>query len=188
MKPRQKKWVLLALGLGLAGVMTFLFRATSRQDAPAAPAGSRMAPAARPAPETPEHELQALAVHLQKKPGHVPVLMRMAQLERERGKTAEAEARLREALKTEPSNLDARLELGRVLYERGDIAGAIGETQKILASAPGQIDALYNLGAIYANLGNRELARSYWTKASQADPGAESGRKAREGLARLGGT
>ena len=35
--------------------------------------------------ENPEHELKALAVELEKKPGHTPILMRMAQLERDKG-------------------------------------------------------------------------------------------------------
>src|ERR1017187_10433067 len=52
---------------------------------------------------------------LQKKPGHLPVLMRMAHLEHDQSKLAEAEAHLREALAAEAGNADVHLELGLVL-------------------------------------------------------------------------
>ena len=179
----HKKWIVMGVSAVLiGGVSAFLLNVISRSEAPAA---------ARPAPvaaETPEHELKALAVQLEKKPGHIPVLLRMAQLERDQGKLDDAAGHLRDAVAGEPGNQDAHLELGRLLYERKDVTGAISETERVLALNPKHVDALYNLGAIYANLGNTERARSYWSKAVEVDAAAESARKAKEGLTKLSGT
>jgi len=150
--------------------------------------GTATAPkAAAVVSDNPEHELKELAVQLQKKPGHTPVLLRMAQLEREKGALDDAAGHLREAIESEPSSQDAHLELGRILYEKKDVNGAIAETEKVLALNPKQVDALYNMGAIYANLGNPERARSYWGKAVAANAASDSGRKAKDGLTKLGG-
>src|ERR1039458_6902122 len=128
MTPSRKKWTLRIVALALiGGGALFLLRLTSRSESPPPPA--------RPAAvqDNPAHELKELAVQLQKKPGHLPVLMRMAQLEHDQGKLAEAEAHLREALAGEPGNADVNLELGLVLYEKGDRNEALKETERALA-------------------------------------------------------
>jgi tetratricopeptide (TPR) repeat protein len=179
----HKKWIVMGVSGALIGVMSvFLLRVVSHSEAPAS---ARVAPVAA---ESPEHELKALAMQLEKKPGHIPVLMRMAQIERDKGDLEEAAGHLREAVKNEPTNQDAHLELGRVLYERKDVDGAMAETEKVLNLNPRQVDALYNMGAIYANLGNAERARTYWAKAVEADPRADSALKAKQGLTKLGGS
>lgn len=185
MKPAHKKWMLFGICLLLTGAASlFMLKVTSRSEAPAPAAAAH----AKPAMANPEHELKELAVQLKKKPGHTPVLMRMAQIEREKGKLDDATGHLLEVVKNEPANPEAHLELGRILYEKGDLKGGIAETEKVLEIDPKQVDALYNLGAIYANLGNAQRARSYWARALEADPGADSSRKARDGLAKIGGT
>lgn len=183
MKSSRKKWVLFGICLILTGAGSlFMLKVTSRPEPP--PAAS---PHAAPAMPNPDHELKELAVHLKKKPGHTPVLMRMAAIEHDQGKLDDAAGHLREVLHNEPANAEAHLELGRVLYEKGDLNGSIAETEKVLSIDPRQVDALYNLGAIYANLGNAQRARSYWVKAVEADPTADSSKRARDGLARIGG-
>jgi Flp pilus assembly protein TadD len=183
MPASRKKWIVMGTSLVLIGaVSAFLLKITTH---------SATSTALKPAPvgaDNPEHELKELAVQLQKKPGHTPVLLRMAQLEREKGALDDAAGHLRDAVKGEPSSQDAHLELGRLLYERNDVNGAIAETERVLALNPKHVDALYNLGAIYANLGNAERARSYWSKAVAADPVAESSRKAQDGLKKLSGS
>jgi len=134
------------------------------------------------------HELRALEEELQKKPEHPPILFRMAQLATEMGKNDDAISYLRRLIKAEPSNNEARLELGRLLYAKNDLDGAVSETKKILDADPKQVDALYNLGAIYANLNNVESARSYWNRAVASDPGSDSGKRAKDGLLKLGHT
>jgi predicted Zn-dependent protease len=71
------------------------------------------------------HEVKALEAELQKKPNHAPILLRLAQLARERDKPAEAIPPLRQILGEEPGILEARLELGRALYDTGDVQGAL---------------------------------------------------------------
>lgn len=182
MPASRKKWIIMAASLASIGAVSlFLVKVMDRS---AVPAGSKAAPVAA---DNPEHELKELAVQLQKKPGHTPVLLRMAQLEREKGDLDHAAGHLREAIESEPSSQDAHLELGRLLYERNDVTGAIAETEKVLALNANQVDALYNMGAIYANLGNRERARSYWSRAVAVDPVADSGRKAKDALMKLVG-
>lgn len=177
----RKKWIIMGASLvAIGAVSLFLLRVTTHTGGPVA---SKAAPVVT---DNPEHELKELAVQLQKKPGHMPVLLRMAQLEREKGAMDDAAGHLRDAIKSEPANQDAHLELGRLLYERNDVSGAIAETEKVLELNPKQVDALYNLGAIYANLGNTDRARSYWQKAVAVDASSDSGRKARQGLTKLG--
>ena len=137
-------------------------------------------------PEVPnDHEAKMLAEELKRKPGHVPVLFRLAQLSEESGHPQDAARYLRDAVKQEPDNADARLELGKVLFETGDVGGAIEQTKKILDKEPNQADALYNLGALYANLGNSDLARQYWQRLVESSPDSESGKRAKESLTRL---
>lgn len=182
MKPAHKKAVIFGASLILIGVATvFLLRLKPQQDAP--PPATKAAAAA----DNPDHELKELSVQLEKKPGHYPVLMRMAQIEHDQGKLADAEKHLREAVVSEPSRADVHLELGRVLYEKGDHQGAQTETEQALTLDPKYVDALYNLGAIYANNGDPERARTYWEKAVQLEPESDSGKKARDGLGKLGG-
>jgi Flp pilus assembly protein TadD len=184
MREGRKKWLILgAVIVVIAAGSVFLTTVATRTNSSASSTGASPAPT-----ENPDHELKALAVELEKKPGHTPILMRMADLEHGKGKLDDAIQHMQQAVQSEPANKEARLELGRLLYEKGDIGGAITETEKILASDPGQVDALYNLGAIYANLGNNERAKSYWIRAAKVGGDADSGRKAREALTKLGGS
>jgi tetratricopeptide (TPR) repeat protein len=135
--------------------------------------------------ESDAQELEALRGHLENKPGHTPILFRMAQLSAGMGRLSEAAEHLKEILRQEPDNLEARLELGKVLYESGDVTQAIEQTKQVLEKDPKHVDALYNLGAIYANLNNLDLARQYWEQAVEADPQSESGQNSQKGLEQL---
>ncbi len=137
-------------------------------------------------PENPAHERAALEEELKKKPGHPPILLRLAELEREAGRPSGAVPYLRQILEQDSKNEDARLELGRALYDAGDVEGALKETQQLLADHPNQVDGLYNLGAIYANQNRLDMARAYWSQAVAAAPTSDSGARARESLAKLG--
>ncbi|MDE3167240.1 MAG: tetratricopeptide repeat protein [Acidobacteriota bacterium] len=181
MKGFDKKRLILAGCLAaVAGGALFLFRAVSRSESQPAPK------AAAAVKNNPDHELKELGVQLQQKPGHVPVLMRMAQIEREQGKMPDAIKHLREAAASEPSNTDVLVELGRVLYETGARGEARQITERAVTINPKSVDALYNLGAIYANSGDPARARAYWQQAAVADPSSESGKRAKDGIAQLG--
>jgi tetratricopeptide (TPR) repeat protein len=138
------------------------------------------------APQDPTHEKAALEEELKKKPGHSPILLRLAELARDAGQPKQAAEYLKEAVSSDPKNVEARLELSRTLYEINDVDGALAETKRLLADQPNQIDALYNIGAIYANLGKTDLARQYWTQAVATDPNSDSGRKSADGLTKIG--
>jgi len=144
-------------------------------------------PAPAPAtPQSPTHERASLVEQLQKKPGHTPVLLRLAQLDREGGHPDDARKWLEQAVAADPANVEALLELGRVCYEAGDRDCAQRETRRILANQPNQVDALYNLGAMAANDGRTAEASDLWARAVHAAPESESGKKARDGLQALG--
>lgn len=182
----RKLTIFAALCVPLAVGTVWLIRASSKPRASEAAPPSAASPQNTAASaESRDHELKMLTKELEKKPGHVPVLMRMAQLARESGNSTEAAARLQQALKTEPDNTDVLIELGRVLYESGDVTGAIVQTSKVLEKNPNHVDALYNLGAIFANTGNPAKAKTYWEQAKAANPASESGQKAAQGLQSL---
>ena len=178
---KRKVWtaaVAVAIGVGALLILNGLKPHTA---APAIASKS-----AEVVPQNPAHERAALEEELKRKPGHSPILLRLAEMEREAGRPAGAVPYLRKVLEQESANDEARLELGRVLYEAGDVDGAIRETKQLLTHQPNQVDGLYNLGAIYANLSRTDLAREYWSKAIAADPQSDSGRRAKDGLAKLG--
>jgi tetratricopeptide (TPR) repeat protein len=131
------------------------------------------------------HEEKALDLALQKKPGHVPVLLQLAQIEAAKGQFREAEGHLQQIVHAEPANIEARLELGKIKFQMGDMAGALGNTQAILKSNPMQPDALYNLGAIYGNLGDNQHALEYWNRLLSTAPNSESGKHARQLIGQL---
>lgn len=179
---------LLAAGVAATAVFLGLTWALHLKDSPQRDAGKTAdtgrASSARTAPDT-RHEVMALQAELQKKPNHVPILFRLAQLARENGKPAEAVPLLRKIIQQEPENAEARLELGRDLYETGDVTGALEQTNQILMKDPKNVDALYNAGAIYANGNKPAVARDYWKRTVASDPNSESGKRAAEGLQRL---
>lgn len=182
MHPSHKKWAIFGAFLVLIAAGSLFLLRLRPKDTATAPAAKSSA-----VQDNQDHELKELGVQLQKKPGHFPVLMRMAQIERDQGKLADAEAHLRQAAASEPARADVHLELGRLLYEKGNRDEALKETQQALTLDPKDVDAMYNLGAIYANAGSPERARSYWENAIALNPESESGKKAHEGLAKLNG-
>jgi tetratricopeptide (TPR) repeat protein len=175
----KKKFLSVAIPIALGGLIFGLFTGLSSKKPPLGK------PAARTQPPDNLHEMKALEVELKKKPEHVPILFRLAEISTEMNKPAEAAAYLRRILAQEPNNVEARLELGRALYSAGDVPGALEETNRILQKDPKQVDALYNLGAIYGNLNKDEIARQYWTRAVASDANSESGRRAAKSLEQL---
>ena len=140
---------------------------------------------ARGAQADKRHEALVLTEALKRKPGHAPVLLRLAQMAEDSGNHGQAIHYLQEILRTEPNSADARLELGRVLFQTGDVQGSITETKKILDRQPDQADALYNLGAIYANLNDTTLALQYWNQLFATSPQSDSAQRARRLMSQL---
>ena len=183
----------LCLTLGLAILACFfLLRLPHKGNHPAAQSIPALQPSHSGTPlqdpskaQSPMHEAKVLTMALQKKPGHVPVLLQPAQLESAKGQFKEAEGHLQQIVTAEPANIAARLELGKTKFQLGDVAGALENTLAILKSNPTEPDALYNLGAIYGNLGDKKRALEYWNRLLSTAPDSESGKHARQLISRL---
>jgi tetratricopeptide (TPR) repeat protein len=137
------------------------------------------------APATPAHEKAFLEEQLKTKPGHPPILLRLAELEKNEGKLADAKKHLEEAIKSDPSLIDARLELSLVSYQLGDADEAEKQNLAVLKLDARQPDALYNMGAICANKNRLVEARQYWTDAVKYGADTESGKNAASALTKI---
>jgi len=137
------------------------------------------------APATPAHEKAFLEEQLKTKPGHPPILLRLAELEKNEGKLADARKHLEEAIKSDPSLIDARLELSLVAYQLNDPDEAERQNLAVLKIDARQPDALYNMGAICANRNRLVEARQYWGDAVKYGPDTESGKNAATALTKI---
>jgi Flp pilus assembly protein TadD len=131
------------------------------------------------------HEKVFLNEQLRRTPGHTPILLRLAQIERKEGDLAAARRLLEEAVAANGGQVDLRLELGLVCSEMGDVVAAEEQNREVLRLMPGQPDALYNLGAIAANRGDTRQARQYWMSAVASGRSNDAAVKALEGIQRL---
>lgn len=179
----MKKRYAMAAAAGVGLLMVAGGWWISRPSSNAAPVRTKQAAPAAPA--NLPHEKAFLETELGKKPGHAPVLLRLAQVEREMGQLAEARKHLEQAIKGSENLVEARIELSRVAYEMGDVNTALEQNRAVLRQDPRQTDALYNLGALSANLGNAAQARKYWQDAVAAGAGTASGKKSADALRTL---
>ena len=182
----KRKIVLFVCLAGILAAGAFWLSVLERRSKGSSKPGTPQPPAASPAAAS-AHERAMLTEQLKRKPGHAPVLLRLAELEQEAGRPAQATEHLRTLLKSEPGNREALLELGRALHDSGDVPGALRETRRLLELDPKNVDAHYNLGAIHANQGELEAARQAWTEAVRIGPATESGKRAAAGLQQLVG-
>jgi tetratricopeptide (TPR) repeat protein len=180
----RKLWTAVIPLAACAGIFLLLGGLNSFKSRPTPTASVKAVDANAAAPQDPTHEKAALEEELKKKPGHAPILMRLAELAKDQPK--QAADYLKQAVAADPKNVDASVELSRTLYALNDVDGALAETKRLLVARPNQVDALYNLGAIYANLGKLDLARQYWTQAVATDSASDSGRKSADALTKIG--
>jgi Tfp pilus assembly protein PilF len=137
------------------------------------------------APVDTTHEKAFLKEQLQANSTHVPILLRLAQIERGEGDLTGARQHLEMALKGDGNLTDVHLELGLVFSQMNDPASAEAQNREVLRSDPRQADALYNLGALCANRGDIAQARTFWTDAVRFGGNSESADKARRAIQRL---
>jgi TolA-binding protein len=182
--PRIAAIAILPLAVG--GLLVANWMQNRGKAATVATAASGAVDGSGPAPQDAIHEKAALEQELKQKPGHPPILLRLAELEQDGGHVDKAIAYLREVVQNDPKNEDGRLELGRALFETGDVQGALEQTENLVKDHPTNVDGLYNLGAIHANLSRNDLARQYWMQAVSTSPTSESGKRAQESLTKLG--
>ena len=131
------------------------------------------------------HEKAFLAEQLRRNPGHTPILLRLAQMERSEGDLRGARQHLEQALAIDGRQVDIHLELGLVCWELGDFAAAEEHNRAVLRVDANQPDALYNLGAFSANRGNSRQAREFWLTAVRNGRNADAVDKSRNALERL---
>jgi tetratricopeptide (TPR) repeat protein len=111
------------------------------------------------------HEKVFLTEQLRRNPGHTPILLRLAQIERNQGDLRAAQEHLKQAVAADGKQTDAHLELGLLCWEMSDFVAAEAQNRAVFRIDPGQPDALYNLGAIFANRGDARQAREFWLNA-----------------------
>jgi Flp pilus assembly protein TadD len=131
------------------------------------------------------HEKAFLTEQLRRNPKHTPILLRLAQMERQEGNLAGARRHLEESGAADGKQLDIRLELSLVCSEMGDLAAAEEQNREVLRLVPGQPDALYNLGAIAANRGDARQARQYWMSVVGSGRDSDAAAKSLAGIQRL---
>jgi tetratricopeptide (TPR) repeat protein len=131
------------------------------------------------------HEKVFLTEQLRRNPGHTPILLRLAQIERSQGDLRAAREHLEQAVTADGRQADVYLELGLVCWEMGDFAAAEEQNRAVLRIDPGQPDALYNLGAISANRGDAKQAREFWLNAVRSGRNTDAADKSRAAIARL---
>ncbi len=86
------------------------------------------------------------------------------------GRTEEAMAELREAIRLRPGYPDAHLSLGLMLAQGGDPAGAVPHFSEALRLWPRFAEAHNNLGAALAVQGRRDEALSHFREALRLNP------------------
>jgi Flp pilus assembly protein TadD len=86
------------------------------------------------------------------------------------GRTDEAEAQFREALRLEPDRTDARTNLGNELLRQGRGAEAIAEYEQVLRAKPDDVLALGNLGVALLQAGRLTEARTRYEQLLAIDP------------------
>jgi len=86
------------------------------------------------------------------------------------GRTEEAMAELREAIRLRPGYPDAHLSLGLMLAKGGDPAGAVPHFSEALRLWPRFAEAHNNLGAALAVQGRRDEALSHFREALRLNP------------------
>ncbi|MDP8214639.1 MAG: sulfatase-like hydrolase/transferase [Candidatus Euphemobacter frigidus] len=87
-----------------------------------------------------------------------------------KGKTAEAESKLRKLIRESPESYTFRYKLAKVLYDQGRFQEALEEFREMAKMAPDEYKTHYNLGKTLAKLGRHEEAIEEFRVALQLDP------------------
>lgn len=88
-------------------------------------------------------------------------------------------------LKKDPKRIDILFDLAMINYNRQDYVKAENYTQRILENDKRNTQAMYNLGAIAASKGDKERAKTIWTKLVSDYPNDEVTQLARSSLEKL---
>ncbi len=108
---------------------------------------------------------------LARQPTTPEALGQLFQMYRERGREAELEPTLREALRLDERSVLHHNWLGLILARRGDPAGAEAAFRRALDLAPDFGGTMVNLGSLYGRTGRLEEAVSILSRAVRIEPG-----------------
>ena len=113
-------------------------------------------------------------------PNFLGVQTFVALTEQQRGDTAGAVARLREAIRLQPDSADAHAMLGAILYRSKDTAGAAAAFREAVRLGPQHAARHYALGMALAGAGDLDGAVAALEEAVRLDPGFTLARKTLE--------
>ena len=88
-------------------------------------------------------------------------------------------------LQVDPKRADIHFSLALIYYNKQDFAKCEDENNKVLKFDPKNQMALYNLGAIAATRGEVIKAKDFWNEVIEINPESETGKLAKESLAKL---
>lgn len=108
--------------------------------------------------QSPDRGVQEIRKTLELQPDHIPALVSLAAIYRNRGETETAREYAAKAVKLDPVDFATHVALGRVLLDTDDTAGAVRELETAVQLAPGSPESHFNLAAAYAKVGRKEDA------------------------------
>ncbi|MCW8810206.1 MAG: hypothetical protein OQJ93_12030 [Ignavibacteriaceae bacterium] len=88
-------------------------------------------------------------------------------------------------LQVDPKRADIHFSLAVIYFNKQDYVKCEDENNKVLMFDPKNQMALYNLGAIAATRGEVIKAKDFWNKVIEINPESETGKLAKESLAKL---
>lgn len=88
-------------------------------------------------------------------------------------------------LEVNPKRADIYFSLALIYYNKQDFLKCEEANNKVLSFEPKNQMALYNLGAIAATRGKKDIAKELWNKVTNINPESETGKLAKESLAKL---
>lgn len=77
----------------------------------------------------------------------------------------------REAVRLDAGHWEAWNNLGVLAYDRGELATALDAWSRALLARPDGSEVLYNIGVCFRDQGKPELARAYFERAVEVEPG-----------------
>jgi len=88
-------------------------------------------------------------------------------------------------LAVNPKRADIYFSLALIYYNKQDFLKCEEANNKVLSFEPKNQMALYNLGAIAATQGKKDKAKEFWNMVMNINPESETGKLAKESLAKL---
>jgi Flp pilus assembly protein TadD len=141
--------------------------------------------AARPSVSPVERQVAGLRQHLIQHPDDSARRLELANRLYDLGRNAEAVDQYALYLNAHPDDAGVRTDMGTCYKRLGNLERALVEYETVLAKQGEHPMALYNAGIVTELMGRVDLARGYFERAAEADPGGRVGPHARARLQEL---